>query len=41
MLKLMWIEGQSPIAYTEGLQMGRLHDSPSMVTRLQAVYGLA
>lgn len=37
----MWFEDQPPIAYTEGLQMGRPHGSPPMVTRLQAIYDLA
>ncbi|WP_405583038.1 helix-turn-helix domain-containing protein [Streptomyces sp. NBC_01092] len=41
MLTLMWFEDQPPLAYTEGGYMGRLHDSPSMVQRLQHRYALA
>jgi hypothetical protein len=41
MLTLMWFEDQPPVAYSEGLHMGRLHDSPAMVTQLQAIYDLA
>ncbi|MFE3082219.1 Scr1 family TA system antitoxin-like transcriptional regulator [Streptomyces albidoflavus] len=41
MLTPMWFENQPPVAYTEGLQVGRFHDSPSMVTRLQSIYDLA
>ncbi|CAL9424919.1 helix-turn-helix transcriptional regulator [Streptomyces sp. NPDC030392] len=41
MLSLMWFEDQPPAAYTEGLSIGRLLDSPHVVTRLQAIYDLA
>ncbi|TFI23482.1 hypothetical protein E4P36_26015 [Streptomyces sp. 4R-3d] len=41
MLTLMWFEDQPPVAYSEGSQVGRLHDSPTVVTRLQAIYDLA
>lgn len=30
MLTLMWFEDRPPVTYTKGLQMGRLHDSPSV-----------
>ena len=33
MLTLMWFEDQPPVAYSEGLSMGKLHDSPAMVER--------
>jgi transcriptional regulator with XRE-family HTH domain len=41
MLTLMWFEDQPPVAYSEGLHMGKLHDSPAMVTCLQGIYDLA
>ncbi|MBX9399172.1 helix-turn-helix transcriptional regulator [Streptomyces sp. TRM72054] len=41
MLTLMWFEDQPPLAYTEGQEMGKLHDSPSMVRQLQSRYDLA
>jgi len=41
MLTLMWFEDQPPVAYSEGLHMGKLHDSPAVVTRLQSIYDLA
>ncbi|MCP9945752.1 helix-turn-helix transcriptional regulator [Streptomyces somaliensis] len=41
MLTLMWFEDQPPTAYTEGTAIGKLHDSPSVVARLQAIYDLA
>ncbi|MGY3201831.1 helix-turn-helix domain-containing protein [Streptomyces sp. TE5632] len=41
MLTLMWFEDQPPVAYSEGLRMGRLHDSPSAVRELQHRYDLA
>lgn len=41
MLTLMWFDDQPPVAYTEGLHMGKLHDSPAVVTRLQGIYDLA
>ncbi|MFF8993065.1 Scr1 family TA system antitoxin-like transcriptional regulator [Streptomyces sp. NPDC014983] len=41
MLTLMWFEDQPPVAYSEGLQLGKLHDSPAIVERLQGAYHLA
>ncbi|MEU9704819.1 helix-turn-helix transcriptional regulator [Streptomyces sp. NPDC047981] len=41
MLTLMWFEDQPPAAYSEGVSIGKLHDSPSVVQRLQGVYDLA
>jgi hypothetical protein len=41
MLTLMWFEDQPPLAYGEGLWMGRLHDSPFVVRDLQSRYELA
>jgi hypothetical protein len=41
MLSLMWFEDQPPTAYSEGAYVGKLHDSPSVVERLQAIYDLA
>ncbi|MFG2207700.1 Scr1 family TA system antitoxin-like transcriptional regulator [Streptomyces sp. NPDC048638] len=41
MLTLMWFEDQPPMAYSEGLRMGRVHDSPSVVQELQGRYDLA
>ncbi|WP_328317568.1 helix-turn-helix domain-containing protein [Streptomyces sp. NBC_00388] len=41
MLTLMWFEDQPPVAYSEGVRMGKLHDSPSMVVELQGRYDLA
>ncbi|MFJ3928689.1 helix-turn-helix domain-containing protein [Streptomyces sp. NPDC090029] len=41
MLTLMWFEDQPPTAYSEGVSIGKLHDSPSVVQRLQSVYDLA
>lgn len=41
MLSLMWFEDQPPTAYSEGVQVGRVHDSPTVVTRLQGAYDLA
>ncbi|MFJ4012893.1 helix-turn-helix domain-containing protein [Streptomyces sp. NPDC090026] len=41
MLTLMWFEDQPPTAYSEGVSIGKLHDSPSVVQRLQGVYDLA
>lgn len=41
MLTLMWFEDQPPVAYSEGLLTGKLHDSPTAVTRLQNIYDLA
>ncbi|MGW3392519.1 helix-turn-helix domain-containing protein [Streptomyces hydrogenans] len=41
MLTLMSFEDQPPVAYGEGLRMGKVHDSPSMVQELQGRYDLA
>ncbi|MFM9627592.1 MULTISPECIES: helix-turn-helix domain-containing protein [Streptomyces] len=41
LLTLMWFEDQPPVAYSEGVQVGKVHDSPAVVTRLQGVYALA
>ncbi|MFF1683738.1 MULTISPECIES: Scr1 family TA system antitoxin-like transcriptional regulator [unclassified Streptomyces] len=41
MLTLMWFEDQPPVAYSEGLQFGKVHDSPAIVERLQGAYHLA
>ncbi|MFS0692917.1 helix-turn-helix domain-containing protein [Streptomyces nitrosporeus] len=41
MLTLMWFEDQPPVAYSEGLHMGKLHDAPSVVEALQGRYNLA
>ncbi|MFI5616791.1 helix-turn-helix domain-containing protein [Streptomyces sp. NPDC051567] len=41
MVSLMWFEDQPPAAYTEGAFMGKLHDSPALVQRLQSAYALA
>lgn len=41
MLSLMWFEDQPPVAYSEGLHMGKVHDSPALVERLQGAYDLA
>ncbi|MFD4631465.1 Scr1 family TA system antitoxin-like transcriptional regulator [Streptomyces sp. NPDC058284] len=41
MLTLMWFEDQPPMAYGEGLHMGRIHDSPSVVQELQHRYDFA
>ncbi|MFK0116929.1 Scr1 family TA system antitoxin-like transcriptional regulator [Streptomyces sp. NPDC090994] len=35
MLTLMWFKDQPPVAYGEGLYMGKLHDAPSVVQELQ------
>ncbi|MER6028277.1 helix-turn-helix transcriptional regulator [Streptomyces sp. NPDC001851] len=40
-LTLMWFEDQPPVAYSEGLQIGKVHDSPAVVERLQGAYHLA
>jgi transcriptional regulator with XRE-family HTH domain len=40
MLTLMWFEDQPPAAYSEGVSIGRLHDSPTVVQRLQSRYDL-
>ncbi|WP_405653471.1 Scr1 family TA system antitoxin-like transcriptional regulator [Streptomyces sp. RK9] len=41
MLKLMWFEDQPPLAYCEGVYVGMVHDSPSVVRELQTSYDLA
>ncbi|WP_344382863.1 helix-turn-helix transcriptional regulator [Streptomyces thermolineatus] len=41
MLTLMWFEDQPPVAYTEGLHVGKVHDNPTMVEQLQDAYALA
>ncbi|WP_030236004.1 MULTISPECIES: helix-turn-helix domain-containing protein [unclassified Streptomyces] len=41
MLTLMWFEDQPPVAYSEGVRMGKLHDSPTVVHDLQSRYDLA
>ncbi|MFE9889126.1 helix-turn-helix domain-containing protein [Streptomyces scopuliridis] len=41
MLSLMWFEDQPPAAYSEGLSVGKVHDSPTVVERLQGAYHLA
>ncbi|MER6011836.1 helix-turn-helix domain-containing protein [Streptomyces bluensis] len=41
MLTLMWFEDQPPLAYSEALRTGKLHDSPSVVQELQSRYDLA
>ncbi|ARI54420.1 helix-turn-helix domain-containing protein [Streptomyces bacillaris] len=41
MLTLMWFDDQPPVAYSEGLRVGRLHDSPSVVEAFEADYTLA
>ncbi|MFF9913872.1 Scr1 family TA system antitoxin-like transcriptional regulator [Streptomyces sp. NPDC013457] len=41
MLSLMWFEDQPPAAYSEGVSIGRMHDSPAVVERLQGAYDLA
>ncbi|MFF4299755.1 Scr1 family TA system antitoxin-like transcriptional regulator [Streptomyces sp. NPDC001601] len=41
MLTLMWFDDQPPAAYGEGLHMGKLHDSPSVVQDLQHRYDFA
>lgn len=41
MLTLMQFEDQPPVAYSEGHYMGKLHDSPHVVSRLHDIYHLA
>ncbi|MCZ9346777.1 DUF5753 domain-containing protein, partial [Streptomyces sp. TRM76130] len=41
MLSLLEFEDQPSVAYTEGIGMGKLHDSPSMVRTLESRYALA
>ncbi|MET8557072.1 helix-turn-helix transcriptional regulator [Streptomyces sp. NPDC004959] len=40
-MSLMWFKDQPPLAYTEGLRVGLLHDDPAMVTELQSTYDLS
>lgn len=41
MLSLMSFPDQPPVAYSEGLRMGKLHDSAAVVTELEGRYALA
>ncbi|MFI8452207.1 helix-turn-helix domain-containing protein [Streptomyces erythrochromogenes] len=41
LVTLMWFEDQPPIAYAEGIRMGKIHDSPAMVAEIQGAYDLA
>lgn len=41
MLSLMWFEDQPPVAYSEGVQVARIHDAPALVEQLQSAYHLA
>ncbi|MFF8313527.1 helix-turn-helix domain-containing protein [Streptomyces lydicus] len=41
MVTLMWFDDQPPVAYTEGLRMGMVHDAPDLVQRIQGAYDLA
>lgn len=41
MLTLMWFEDQPPAAYSEGVSVGKVHDTPAVVERLQGAYDLA
>ncbi|WEO96144.1 helix-turn-helix transcriptional regulator [Streptomyces sp. FXJ1.172] len=41
MLTLMWFEDQPPMAYGEGLFMGKIHDAPPVVQELQHRYDFA
>ena len=41
MVTLMWFEDQPPVAYSEGTLLGKLHDTPVLVQRLQNTYDLA
>jgi transcriptional regulator with XRE-family HTH domain len=41
MLSLMTFDDQPPVAYGEGVLMGKLHDSPALVETLQRTYTLA
>ncbi|SCD64587.1 hypothetical protein GA0115243_103795 [Streptomyces sp. ScaeMP-e83] len=36
MLTLMWFDDQPPVAYSEGVRVGKLHDSPAVVEALPA-----
>ncbi|MBC9726736.1 Scr1 family TA system antitoxin-like transcriptional regulator [Streptomyces sp. TRM68367] len=41
MLSLMWFEDQPPVAYSEGIRVAQVHDSPAVVEQLQGAYYLA
>jgi hypothetical protein len=41
MLTLLKFEDQPPVAYSEGIQVGKIHDSPAVVDRLEGAYDLA
>lgn len=41
MLTLLKFEDQPPVAYSEGIRVGKIHDSPAMVDRLEGAYDLA
>ncbi|MDI3408397.1 helix-turn-helix domain-containing protein [Streptomyces cavernicola] len=41
MVTLMWFDDQPPAAYTEGLSVGTVHESPAGVERLRSAYDLA
>ncbi|MCM2413995.1 helix-turn-helix transcriptional regulator [Streptomyces sp. RKAG290] len=41
MVSLMWFEDQPPVAYSEGVHMAKVHDSPHLVERIQGAYALA
>ncbi|MFH8563900.1 Scr1 family TA system antitoxin-like transcriptional regulator [Streptomyces sp. NPDC017988] len=41
MLTLMKFEDQPPVAYSEGIHVGKVHDSPAVVDRLEGAYDLA
>lgn len=41
MVTLMHFEDQPPVAYSEGIHMAKVHDSPHLVERLQGAYALA
>lgn len=41
MLTLMWFDDQPPVAYSEGIQFAKIHDSPTVVSNLQSAYHLA
>lgn len=40
-LTLMWFEDQPPAAYSEGVSVGKVHDSPTVVQWLVNMYDLA
>ncbi|PWG14725.1 transcriptional regulator [Streptomyces sp. V2] len=41
MTMLMWFADQPPVAYTEAMRTGTVHDSPAMVEEIQGAYDLA